>query len=283
MQIEQNIIDEVVTRSDIVDVIGKHLKLKRSGQNYFACCPFHNEKSASFSINSVKQFFHCFGCGESGNVITFLMKYSGLEFVDVVKDLADTYGVHIPETTLKLNREQIREQKQQKITLHDILNQVVQLYRNNLVNHKAARQYLANRGLSSEIIQRFLLGYAANDFNGLTKLFPQLSQQQLLRESGLLIEHETRKSNYDRFRDRIIFPIRNIKGDVIAFGGRIIIQGEPKYLNSPETSLFNKSLELYGLFESGRQIRDKKYAHNGTAVQQQLISWEQKLILQLML
>ncbi|MDQ5920816.1 MAG: primase [Pseudomonadota bacterium] len=260
MNIDQNIIDEVIRKSDIVEVIGKHLKLKRSGNNYFACCPFHKEKSPSFSVNSSRQFFHCFGCGESGNVITFVMKNNGFDFVQAVKFLADFSGVYIPESTVQVSKQEIQQRKIHKATLKDTIDRVVQYYRNNLINSSVAANYLlANRGLSKDIINQFMLGYTPNSASPLSALFNDYANNQFLLDAGLVVKSDNGKL-YDRFRDRIIFPIRNIRGEVIAFGGRIIAQGEPKYLNSPETELFNKSQELYGLFEAQKQIRDKNQA-----------------------
>jgi DNA primase len=258
MQIEQNIIDEIIRRADIVEVIGKNLKLKRSGSNYFACCPFHEEKSPSFSVNSSKQFFHCFGCGESGNVITFMMKYNGLDFIEAVKSLASNYGVHIPQSTLKLSKAQVQEQKVHKANLTDTLKQTVQFYRNNLAHSSLAQHYLTNRGLSETMINQFLLGYVPNQPAALASVFTNYAQNQFLLDAGLVIKNDN-GNLYDRFRDRIIFPIRNVRGEIIGFGGRIIAKGEPKYLNSPETALFNKSHELYGLYEAQRAIRDKNH------------------------
>lgn len=257
MQIAQEIIDEVNDRADVVEVIGKHLKLKRSGQNYFACCPFHNEKSASFSISPVKQIYHCFGCGESGNSISFVMKYLGLDFVSAVRSLADQYGIHIPEPDAKhaVSKEQQQKNKQRKLDIHQTMNLALQFYRKQLAQSSYAWHYLANRGLSKEIIDTFELGFAPNNFQNMAQVFTDYQQNQLLLDSGLALESEFGK-RYDRFRERIMFPIKNIKGEIIGFGGRIIVKGEPKYLNSPETELFNKSRELYGLFEAKKSIRE---------------------------
>lgn len=256
MQINQSIIDEIISRADIIDVVSKNIKLKRSGQNYLACCPFHKEKTPSFSVNSVKQFFHCFGCEESGDVISFVMKFNGVDFIDAIKILADTYGVHIPESNEIFTPKQLQQKKEHKATLKDTINKTVQFFRNNLVNSNIAKDYLLNRGLTNEVINQFLIGFAPNDFNLLEKLFPDYAKNPFLIDSGLVIKNEANKI-YDRFRGRIIFPIRNTKGDVIAFGGRVINNSEPKYLNSPETVLFNKSQELYGLFEGQKSIRSK--------------------------
>ncbi len=256
MQIPQNIIDEVVERADIVDVLGKHLKLKRSGQNYFACCPFHNEKSASFSISPLKQMYHCFGCGESGNSISFVMKYLGLDFVSAVKSLADQYGVHIPEANQEtFSKEQIQQHKQHKLDINQTMISAMNFYRKTLAGSSYALHYLQHRGLTTAIINQFDLGFALNNFQNLAANFNDYAKNKLLLDGGLVIENENGK-RYDRFRERIMFPIKNVKGEIIGFGGRIIGQGEPKYLNSPETELFNKSKELYGLFEAKKSIRD---------------------------
>lgn len=257
MQIPQKVIDEVAERADIVDVIGKHIKIKRSGQNYFACCPFHNEKSASFSISPVKQIYHCFGCGESGNSISFVMKHLGLDFVSAVKSLADQYGVQIPidESLPKISKEQAQRQKQHKLDIHQTMTSAVQFYRKQLGNSSYAQHYLQHRGLNPNIINQFELGFAANNFQNLQQNFSDYATNKLLISCGLVIENENGK-RYDRFRERVMFPIKNVKGEVIGFGGRIVTKGEPKYLNSPETELFNKSNELYGLFEAKKSIRD---------------------------
>lgn len=257
MQITQNIIDEVNQRADIVDVVGKHLKLKRSGQNYFACCPFHNEKSPSFSVNSVKQIYHCFGCGESGNSISFVMKYLGLDFISAVKSLAEQYGVYIPEDNNqpKISKEEIVKQKQRKIDIHQTMQKALQFYRTQLANSSYAQHYLANRGLSNEIINKFELGFAPNNYQNMAQVFDDYARNKFLLDGGLVVDGEMGR-RYDRFRERVIFPIKNIKGDIIGFGGRILAKGEPKYLNSPETELFNKSQELYGLFEAKKSIRE---------------------------
>ncbi len=258
MNIEQTIIDEVIRKSDIVEIIGKQLKLKRSGANYFACCPFHNEKSASFSVNSNKQFFHCFGCGESGNVITFVMKYHGWDFIQAVRSLALSSGIHIPENTNPISKKELALKKEHKATLNTTINKVVQFYRNNLINSNLAIHYLTNRGLSSAMIEQFEIGFAPNISNPLSNLFKDYSSNQFLIDCGLVIKNDSGKL-FDRFRDRIMFPIKNSRGEVIGFGGRIIAHGEPKYLNSPESELFNKSEELYGLFEASRQIREQNH------------------------
>ena len=259
MNIDQSIIDEVVRKNDIVEIIGKHLKIKRSGSNYFACCPFHNEKSASFSINTNKQFFHCFGCGESGNVITFIMKYNGLDFIEAIKSLAASSGVYIPENKERLSLAKRQEQKQHQLNLKETVNQVVQYYQNSLINSSVASHYMINRGVSNDMVQKFLIGYAPDIPNSLANIFKNHTENKSLINAGLTIHNEATGRVFDRFRDRIMFPIRNIRGEAIGFGGRIIAKGEPKYLNSPETELFNKSQELYGLFEAQKHIQNKEH------------------------
>lgn len=255
MQIDKSVIDEITRKIDIVDVISKNLKLKRSGNNYFACCPFHKEKSPSFSINAKEQYFHCFGCGESGDVITYVMKYNGLEFIDAVKNLATNYGIHIPEGLRSQTPQEIKQEKIRKLTLYETINKAVTFYRNNLTGSSIASNYLIKRGLNQEVIDKFLLGFVPGVANPLNNIFTDYTNNQFLLDAGLVVQGENSK-RYDRFRDRVMFPIRNVRGEVIAFGGRIISKGEPKYLNSPDTVLFNKSHELYGLYESQRQIRD---------------------------
>lgn len=257
MQIPQSVIDEVNQRSDIVEVIGKYVKLKRSGQNYFACCPFHNEKSASFSVSSVKQIFHCFGCGESGNAISFLMKHSGLDFVSAVKNLAEQYGVHIPvsDNLPQISKAELAQKKQRKLNIYETLQNTANYYITQLSSSVYAKNYLEHRGLNVEIIKQFELGFAPLNSNNLANTFKDYRDNPLLIAAGLVIDNEQNK-RYDRFRERIMFPIKNITGEIIGFGGRIISHGEPKYLNSPETELFNKSRELYGLFYAKKSIRD---------------------------
>lgn len=257
MQIPQAVIDEINDRADIVDVIGKHLKLKRSGANYFTACPFHNEKTASFSVNAVKQMFHCFGCSESGNAISFIMKYLGLDFVSAIEHLADQYGITIPDAREMphISPAKREEYKQHKLNIYQTLHNATKFYQDKLQSSRLATEYLNQRDVNAESINLFELGYAPDNFKNLASVFKDYEQNQLLLDGGLISQNEQNK-RYDRFRGRIIFPIRNIKGEIIGFGGRITGLGEPKYLNSPETELFNKSKELYGLFEAKKVIRD---------------------------
>ncbi|OEU67263.1 MAG: DNA primase [Desulfovibrio sp. S3730MH75] len=250
-RIPQAFLDEVLARTDLVELIDSRVPLKKSGHNYSACCPFHNEKTPSFNVNQDKQFFHCFGCGISGNAISFLMEYDRLEFLDAVDDLASTLGMEIP-------REAGTSEVPISSDLYDLMAEA-SLYYQQLLKTKAddgkAINYLQKRGLSGEVARDFGLGYASDKWDGLLKSLGGSSErQQKLVDTGMLIKKDNGNC-YDRFRDRVMFPIRDRRGKVIAFGGRIIDQGEPKYLNSPETPIFHKGRELYGLFEARQANR----------------------------
>lgn len=225
-------------------------------------CPFHSEKSASFSVSPAKQFYHCFGCGAHGTAIGFLIEYSGLGFVDAVKDLAQGVGLVVPQDDDKIPPAQRAEYQAKSLALSDAMSHACDYYRAQLRGANRAINYLKGRGLTGEIAARFGLGYAPDAWDGLRTVFPDYELPTLV-ESGLVIDKSdddgANRKRYDRFRDRIMFPIRNTKGQVIAFGGRIIDNGEPKYLNSPETPLFQKGNELYGLFEARQAIRDHGY------------------------
>lgn len=244
--IPKDFIDTLLTRVDIVDVIDRRVPLKKAGQNYQACCPFHQEKSPSFTVSPTKQFYHCFGCGAHGTAIGFLMEYGGLNFVDAVKGLADDVGLAVPEDTGFNPRPKAAPQ------LGEALESAATFYKHQLKGSQRAIDYLKNRGLTGTIAARFGLGYAPAQADGLRGVFPDYQAAELAT-AGLVVDGE--RGRYDRFRDRIMFPIRNSKGNVIGFGGRILDRGEPKYLNSPETPLFNKGSEIYGLFEARQAIR----------------------------
>lgn len=224
-------------------------------------CPFHNEKSPSFTVSPTKQFYHCFGCGAHGTSIGFLMEYSGMNFVDAVKDLAQSNGMIVPEDD-RLLPAQRAEVNARSLALSDVMTRACDYYRQQLRGAESAVAYLKKRGLTGEIAARFGLGYAPEGWDGLRSVFPDYASPALV-EAGLVIdksdEDASSRKRYDRFRERIMFPIRNTKGQVIGFGGRILDQGEPKYLNSPETPLFQKGHELYGLFEARQAIRDAGY------------------------
>ncbi|MFZ6647961.1 DNA primase [Undibacterium sp. TJN25] len=259
--IPQSFIQDLLARVDIVDVVGKYVQLKKGGANYMGLCPFHNEKSPSFTVSPTKQFYHCFGCGAHGTSIGFLMEYSGMSFVDAVKDLALNNGMIVPEED-KLLPAQRAEVQAKSLALSDVMTKAGEHYKQHLRGATTAIAYLKKRGLTGEIAARFGLGYAPDGWDGLRAVFPDYAAPELV-EAGLVIdrsdEEASNRKRYDRFRDRIMFPIRNTKGQVIGFGGRILDQGEPKYLNSPETPLFQKGYELYGLFEARQAIREAGY------------------------
>ncbi len=266
MAIPQSFIQELLNRVDVVDVVGRYVQLKKGGANFMGLCPFHGEKSPSFSVSPTKQFYHCFGCGANGNAIGFLMEHAGMSFVEAVKDLAAQVGLQVPEDDVSpQERERAAQQRQKQATLNDVLEKAAHAYVKHLKASPRAIDYLKGRGLSGEIAKVFGLGYAPEGWRSLASVFPDYAEP-LLVESGLVIVHEDEKGQdgeakrYDRFRDRIMFPIRNVKGECIGFGGRVLDKGEPKYLNSPETPVFSKGRELYGLFEARTAIRQHGYA-----------------------
>lgn len=249
--IPKSFIQDLLNRLDIVDVIDRYVPLKKAGSNFVACCPFHTEKSPSFTVSQSKQFYHCFGCGAHGTAIGFLMEYSGMGFVDAVKDLAQGVGMQVPEAP---RSEYAQRRAEEGADLHAVLLQAAQFYRNKLKDAPSAIEYLKRRGLSGEIAKRFGVGYAPDGWQNLSSIFPDYGDKSLVA-AGLVIEAEGGK-RYDRFRDRIMFPIVNERGNIIGFGGRVVENGEPKYLNSPETSIFEKGRELYGLYQARKAIRD---------------------------
>ncbi len=252
--IPQSFVQELLSRVDIVDVIERHLPLKKSGANYFACCPFHGEKSASFSVSPSKQFYHCFGCGVHGSAIGFLMEYSGLGFVDAVKELAGQAGLQVPDDGRSGNATHDDGSER----LYEAMAKAARFYREQLKPARQAVDYLKRRGLSGEVAARFGLGYAPDEWQALQRPFPDY-QAKTLADAGLVIDNDQGR-RYDRFRNRIIFPIHDRRGRIIAFGGRVLDGGEPKYLNSPETPLFEKGRELYGLYLAQKPIRDAGFA-----------------------
>ncbi|MYN02448.1 DNA primase [Pseudoduganella sp. DS3] len=260
--IPQSFIADLLNRVDIVDVVGRYVQLKKGGANFQGLCPFHNEKSPSFTVSPTKQFYHCFGCGAHGTAIGFLIEYSGMGFVDAVKDLAQNVGMVVPEQDDKIPPAQRAAMQQQSMALSEAMSKAAEFYKAQLRHAPQAISYLKGRGLTGEIAARFALGYSPSGWDALKAVFPDYDSPVLV-EAGLIIqnveEDGRRTKRYDRFRERVMFPIRNTKGQVIAFGGRIMDQGEPKYLNSPETPLFSKGSELYGLFEARQAIRDAGY------------------------
>ena len=262
--IPQSFIADLLNRVDIVDVVGQHVKLKKAGANFQGLCPFHSEKSPSFSVSPTKQFYHCFGCGAHGSAISFLMEYSGLGYVDAIEDLARSAGLDVPREERTANDV---ARQQQAMALSEVMSSAADWYRQQLKGNTRAVEYLKGRGLTGEIAKRYALGYAPDGWQGLEAVFGAYANDEVaktLLEGGLLIQGEQTEGGqavkrYDRFRDRVMFPIRNPKGQTIGFGGRILDQGEPKYLNSPETPLFSKGNTLYGLFEARQAIRAQEF------------------------
>jgi len=251
--IPKSFVQELLGRVDITDVIEGYVPLKRAGTNLVACCPFHSEKSPSFTVSPSKQFYHCFGCGAHGSAIGFLMEYSGLTFVEAVKELAQRVGMTVPEVRGDARGTFNREQAEGAAALEEVMHRAAVFYKAELKRSERAILYLKGRGLTGEIAARFGLGYAPAGWQGLAGAFADYSAQPLV-DAGLVIHAEEGK-RYDRFRDRIMFPIVSQRGQVIGFGGRVLDAGEPKYLNSPETPLFEKGRELYGLFQARQGIR----------------------------
>jgi DNA primase len=249
--IPREFIQQLLDRIEIVDLIDGRVPLKKkSGNNYFACCPFHTEKSASFSVSQAKQFFYCFGCGASGNAIDFLLKYDRLSFPEAVEALAKQIGMEVPRSGFHSPEKTIKQ-----TSLHDLLEKISQFYQSQLRNHSNAIEYLKKRGLTGDIAKQFEVGFAPPGWESVYKQFE--NQKSQLFDAGMLIKKDD-GGCYDRFRERIMFPIRDRRGKVIGFGGRIIDKGEPKYLNSPETPIFQKGHELYGLFQALKAHRELK-------------------------
>jgi DNA primase len=256
-------IADLLSRVDIVDVIGRHVQLKKGGANLMGLCPFHGEKSPSFSVSPSKQFYFCFGCGAAGDAIRFLTEHTGASFRDAVTDLAQQVGLAVPDDERSEDERRIAAQtKARQATLTEVLERAAQHYRAQLKGNTRAVGYLKGRGLTGEIAARFGLGYAADSWHALASAFAQYDDP-LLVEAGLVIhqrEEGQDEKRYDRFRDRVMFPIRGVGGETIGFGGRVLDRGEPKYLNSPETPVFVKGRELYGLYESRAGIRARGHA-----------------------
>jgi DNA primase len=246
--IPESFIQDLLSRVDIVDVVERCVPLRKTGANYSACCPFHSEKTPSFTVSPSKQFYHCFGCGAHGTAIGFVMQYSGVGFIDAVEELAGNVGLQVPR------QEQARQAEERKAPLTEVMARAAKFYREQLKTSPKAIDYLKQRGLSGEIAARFGLGYAPDGWQNLDLVFPDYRDPALL-ECGLVIDNDQGR-RYDRFRDRIMFPIQDQRGNVIGFGGRVIGAGEPKYLNSPETPLFEKGREVYGLVQARKAIHE---------------------------
>jgi len=268
-------IQDLLARSDVAEVIGRHVELKRAGANFMGLCPFHAEKSPSFSVSPSKQFYHCFGCGASGDAIRFLTEHLGLSFIEAVRDLAQAAGMVVPEEQVSAD-EQVRRQtlRARRLSLGEVLDKAAAHYRKQLKASPRAIDYLKARGLTGAIAARFGLGFAPPGWRGLASVFAHYDDP-LLEEAGLVRSREIEATDegagasagvpsdhgrYDWFRDRVMFPIRAVGGEVIGFGGRVLDDSKPKYINSPETPLFSKGRELYGLFEARQALREKGYA-----------------------
>jgi DNA primase len=256
-RIPQAFLDDLLERVDIVEVIDRRVKLRKSGKNYTARCPFHEEKTPSFSVNPDKQFYYCFGCGAGGNALGFLMDYENLDFPRAVEALASSAGLQVPREPGRGGPEDVGQEQGNK-ALYALMEQVATYYRQQLRRHPQAGravQYLKKRGLTGEIAKQFDLGFAPPGWDNLHKaLGATPAQLALLKDSGMLVENESGKL-YDRFRDRVVFPIRDQRGRVVAFGGRVLGDDKPKYLNSPETAIFHKGRELYGLYQARQANR----------------------------
>lgn len=271
--IPQSFIHDLLNRVDIVDTIDRHVPLKKAGANFVACCPFHNEKTPSFTVSQTKQFYHCFGCGAHGNAISFLIEYSGLSFVEAVQSLAGYAGLKVPLQSSDISSKRIdsndlsqdpeinQGHENDEIASEDLINAMqiaTHYYREQLKLSEKAIAYLKKRGISGKTAARFAIGYAPAAWQNLEAVFSDYSSERtrkILTQAGLVIVNDDAKQ-YDRFRDRIMFPILNQKGQIIGFGGRVLAQEEPKYLNSPETTLFGKGRELYNFFSARRAIRE---------------------------
>jgi DNA primase len=266
-------LQDLLSRTDIVDVVGRHVELKRGGANFMGLCPFHGEKSPSFSVSPSKQFYYCFGCGASGDAIRFLTEHLGLSFVEAVRDLAQAAGLQVPEEQVSADERERRDTlRQRRLSLSEVLGKAAHFYRGQLKATPRAVDYLKKRGLTGAVAARFGLGFAPPGWRTLAGVFPAYDDP-LLEEAGLVRQrdgsdegqaHRTPQDadhgRYDWFRDRVMFPIRAVGGEVVGFGGRVLDDSKPKYINSPETPVFSKGRELYGLFEARQALRDKGYA-----------------------
>ncbi|WP_150540277.1 DNA primase [Actinobacillus vicugnae] len=251
--IPRSFIDDLVARTDIVELINSRVKLKKAGRDYQACCPFHHEKSPSFTVSQSKQFYHCFGCGAHGNAISFLMDYDKLEFPEAVEELAAMQGLEVPRENVISRDGKLQASYKTKRNLYELLEAISQFYQQNLTHDIPSQTYLQNRGLSPEIIARFEIGFAHNSMDSVLRKFgTNRDEVQKLFDTGMITQNDSGRI-YDKFRNRIMFPIRDKRGRVIAFGGRVMGDERPKYLNSPESATYHKGNELYGLYQALQQ------------------------------
>lgn len=248
--IPRSFIDDLVARTDIVELINSRVKLKKAGRDYQACCPFHHEKSPSFTVSQSKQFYHCFGCGVHGNVISFLMEYDKLEFPEAIEELAALHGLEVPRENVINRDSKPQASYKTRRNLYELLDLVAKFYQQQLTQDRASQAYLQQRGLSQEIIERFEIGFSPNAMDAVLRRFGNNPEEvQKLLDTGMLSKND-RGNVYDRFRNRVMFPIRDKRGRVIAFGGRVLGDEKPKYLNSPESATYHKGNELYGLYQA---------------------------------
>jgi len=260
-RIPRNFIDDLIARTDIVDFIDSRVKLKKQGKDYRACCPFHNgNNNSSFSVSSDRQFYHCFNCGASGNVLSFIMEYDGIEFVDAIETLAEQLSIEVPREESGSGKTQQTSYVDRK-DLYQLMADIAVFYQQQLRSHKNSQEvinYLKGRGLSGQTVKHFKIGYAPDGWEEVRKRFAvSVDLEKQLIEAGMLISKE-KSGSYDRFRDRLMFPIHDRRGRVVGFGGRVLGEGEPKYLNSPETPLFHKGKELYGLYQVKQAYKEIK-------------------------
>ena len=268
MLYEQHFIDELKSRADLVRIIEPYAPLKKKGANWMGCCPFHQEKTPSFSVNPSKGFYKCFGCGKGGDAFAFVMEIEGLSFFEAVKSIAEVSGVPLPEPIDDEKYEQNKKRKEEKKAIADqvieLNNYALEFWENHLQDNnsdsKAAREYLEKREISVETQAAFRIGFAPDSWDAVMSLLKEKGADEKLIETSGLVSVNDNKKVYDRFRGRIMFPVLNVDGNPVAFGARILESGEPKYLNSPETPAYVKGKHLYGLFQSKEEIRRKKYA-----------------------
>ncbi|MCW8109396.1 DNA primase [Alteromonas ponticola] len=260
-KIPRDFIDDLLSRTDVVDIVDSRVQLKKAGKNYQACCPFHNEKTPSFTVSQEKQFYHCFGCGAHGNAISFLMEFDRMEFVEAIEELAKINGVEVPreKSSGPFVSEQAKQQKQDDFA---VMEQVTRFFQHQLKHHTNspnAIEYLKQRGLSGEIVKQWEIGYAPSEWDGVLSKFGTSNERiQQLLDLKLITQNDNGK-RYDFFRDRIMFPIRDRRGRVVGFGGRVLSDGGPKYLNSPETRIFHKGQELFGFYQAKNKLRHLDY------------------------
>ncbi|EFM89339.1 DNA primase [Actinobacillus pleuropneumoniae] len=251
--IPRSFIDDLVARTDIVELINSRVKLKKAGRDYQACCPFHHEKSPSFTVSQSKQFYHCFGCGAHGNAISFLMDYDKLEFPEAIEELAAMQGLEVPRENVMARDGKPQASYKTKRNLYELLEAISRFYQQNLTQDIPSQSYLQSRGLSPEIIARFEIGFAYNSMDSVLRKFgTNRDEVQKLFDTGMITQNDSGRI-YDKFRNRVMFPIRDKRGRVIAFGGRVMGDERPKYLNSPESATYHKGNELYGLFQALQQ------------------------------